>query len=126
MKTYHKVIDETVEYYSKNPRVLIFNDSGRKIGCAYLSKEGNICVVGRVMNQESLDIYGRSCNHFFRLIDNYNLSFIGLSKEEYRHLDDLDFLDNLQLLYDYDEYWNGNPLTKEGQNKVEEMKLEFK
>ena len=126
MKTYHEVIDETVAYYSKNPRALTFNDSGGKMGCAYLSKEGNMCAVGRVFNQQSLDVYGGSGSHFMVLVSDYDLPFTNLFKEEYQHLDDLDFWDTLQLLHDCDDYWNGNTLTKEGQNKVEEMKLEFK
>ncbi len=128
MKTYNEVIDETVEYYSKNPRALNITDSGF-VGCYYLHPNtGAMCAVGRCLNDEYLEKFGNSGSNIENLIYHNFVEedFTVIFKEEYKYLSDADFWSQLQDLHDCDKYWSHNKLSVDGKRYVEVLKEEFK
>lgn len=92
MKTYKEVIDETVEYYKTNP----FGYDEVTCKCVYYHPEnGAMCAVGRcLLNPQNVANY--SADRLFAYGENFNLL-----KEEYRHLNDLNFWSKLQEYHDY-------------------------
>jgi hypothetical protein len=128
MKTYKKVLDETVNYYKSNPRGLVYNSEGLVKGCAYLNAEGHMCAVGRVFNKEGLKLYGNYTNDFRSLLSEVNIenNFTDFFKKKYQHLTDLNFWTLLQDLHDDSNYWENNKLTKEGKTQLKRIKQQFK
>jgi hypothetical protein len=122
MKTAHEIIDETVEYYSKNPRSLGKYGS-KDSACLYLGPNGEKCAFSRcVMDSEVKGLHqseGQSLNMFVR-----NDSLDHVLESEYRG-HSKDFWISLQHLHDDKSHWNGNTLTVEGQNFVKRLKKHF-
>jgi hypothetical protein len=132
-KTYKEVIEETVEYYSKNPRG--FNGEG----CDYRSANGAMCAVGRVLKPEVLDkvadYQGNSSELFnnwenaenddYGIVTNFENIIEEMMQEEYSELTNVAFWDDLQYLHDNSNYWKeieeGNLLTERGQNYKENL-----
>jgi hypothetical protein len=114
MKTKKQIINETVRYYSKHPRGLEVN----AIGCSYLTKEGNMCAVGRCMTKKSLKIQkiigvGDS-DDLFTLVGEPDK----ILKKPY-HGHPKYFWKELQDFHDDSKYWiqnnkGGNNLTDRG------------
>ncbi len=128
LKTYNDVIDETVEYYSKNPRSLNIKDN-RSVGCFYLHPDtGAMCAVGRCLNDEYLKVFGDSGSNMQSLVEDHfhENDFTIMFKEEYKHLNSLDFWSRLQDLHDCDLYWNNGVLSVDGKIYVRTLKETFK
>jgi hypothetical protein len=132
MKTYKEVIEKTLEYYKNNPRA--YNGHG----CEYLMKNGAMCAVGRVMNEEALKKYGDAGVDVYDLFQDSNLSIfdeknnvinfndiVELFKEEYQSLDDIRFWQDLQNFHDNCLHWetveSGNNITKQGELEYERL-----
>lgn len=90
-KTYHQVIDETVEYYLNNPRSV-----GVDGLCLYNGPNGEKCAFSRCCEPDSQFNEGwpaSSSGHMNNL------------RAEYKHLNIPDFWNSLQELHDKEEYW---------------------
>src|SRR5690606_24716056 len=98
---------ETIEYYSEDVNRRAKTDQG---GCAYLTKDGNMCAVGRCFSEEGLKEYG-NCPSFF------HHEMIDLFKDEYK-IYDQQFWSLLQGLHDKDQNWDENGLSEEGQRYI--------
>lgn len=109
-----EIIDETVEYYSNNPRSI--NDY--KI-CTYHGENGEKCAFSRLCEDDvDFSLFeGRACDYIFKV----NPNFMENLKEEYRYKD-LNFYRDLQRLHDNESYWKGSNLSEDGESFVEQLK----
>lgn len=114
--TKHEIIDETVAYYSEDPKRRAFNGSD----CMYFIPEsGNMCAVGRCLKNPS-DLIGKTINADDLLEGNDSL----LKLEYQGH--DARFWQDLQWLHDRKEFWCESGLTVAGKNEVIGMKSKWK
>jgi hypothetical protein len=117
---YLKIINDTVQFYKKNPRAV--NQHGQ---CSYIDKAGNRCAVGRYISEEYIEQVNNS-------------SAIGLSVEGLHNafeIDtilvdtvqglDLNFWIDLQNLHDSRAYWNGMELTTAGLGMVKHLRTKW-
>lgn len=115
MKTTIEIIDETIEFYNKNPR------STSSLGCLYYNlKTKTKCAFSRCCTEEGIKVLKL---HEFRGLGHFDIESI--IKEEYKK-HELMFWVNLQKLHDIDKNWNDNELTEEGKIFVEKFKERFK
>lgn len=112
-----EILDETVEYYKKNPR-------SRQV---YLDVDGSMCAVGRcVINPEDFQnrsnragLYGIVSLRTNGLFSDKDL------KEEYRG-HDVEFWSAIQNLHDFERYWTEEGLSELGKEIVENLKREIR
>ena len=88
--TYQDVLDETIEYYKTNPRGFNAEDNE----CVYLGPNNEMCAVGRCLINPGAFKNDYSAKS---LIEDNSMNVF---KEEYRHLDDLEFWHELQIFHD--------------------------
>jgi len=106
LKTKREIIEETYEYYKTHPKAI----SGK--GCAYLTSDGNMCAVGRCMNDETIKFQWENMNltackapyrgfdfRYGICIDSNAQVLDSLLKEEYRG-HEYDFWEKLQHFHD--------------------------
>jgi hypothetical protein len=114
------ILDETVEYYTNNPRSS--NPSGYKAGnnrCLYNGLNGEKCGFSRCC----IDDIPAECEG----IDAVELlGTMGeeILKPEYRGYSSM-FWKFIQLLHDTDEYWGDDGLTQWGIERVAYLKIKF-
>ena len=126
MKTKLKIVVETACYYNSGNR----GYNGSSGSCTYLNDEGNMCAVGRCMNEGSLQevsLRERERKNK-RASDGLSLAVDGLAKlyngidillkPEYRG-HDLEFWENMQCLHDNSRAWWDGGLTGHGLKQVE-------
>lgn len=119
--SYHDIIDETVKFYSKNPRS-ISSDVG---SCLYNGENGELCAFARVIKPERRTVIldeGSSCN----TLDIVHTDFLA----QYEHIGfNRRFWRDIQRLHDYSENWiaieNGNVLSTIGQRFVNDLKKDW-
>lgn len=122
-KTTEQIIDETVEFYSNNPRAVIV--SGSHTMCVYHDKKtGNKCALGRCMNSNWAERLGGETF----ILGNMKL-VVGVSldeslKPEYRG-QKLEFWDALQRFHDTGQNWGEQGLTETGKSVVARLKNEW-
>lgn len=137
MKTTHEIIDETIEWYSNNPRSKGFRDSGKET-CKYLGANGTHCAFSRccdlsnhevvkilrkldsetnegaLRDFESESAFSKHCDFFFQ----------DLLGADYRgHA--IDFWASLQCLHDMDSCWPNERLSDEGFSYANYLKMLF-
>lgn len=108
-----KILDETVEYYSKNPRSVYEEDNS----CMYLH-EDKVCAFSRLCNEEQRKILHNEWEG--RGVNNKMLSQLGLD------VADGTFYSQIQNLHDAELYWQsrrgiGVGLSKEGVGKYADI-----
>ena len=108
--TKREIIEETLEYYSKNNRGLNEHQD-----CVYLAENGDMCAVGRCL----IDPTKIEDGSIGMLFDN-SLELDKLLKEPYRGYS-LDFWKDLQDFHDSPNYWEGNNLTLKGKQQYQEL-----
>lgn len=115
MKTKKEIIDETVEFYSKNPRAV--TKEGK---CRYLTDDGIKCAVGRFFRSE---IDGRivwgPCTSLI-VTGMGKVSLDELLKSEYTG-HEVKFWRDLQGLHDYALNWNENGLSPLGHASYQKL-----
>lgn len=125
MKTKIQIIDETVEFYSKNPRAI--DDKTKPEGgpkCQYLTSDGNQCAHSRCLTDEArtkvvaASMNGYTANDLIERFDD------NIHKEEYRGHDS-EFWCGIQSIHDSHTYWNGQALTARGKQFVETLKERY-
>lgn len=124
LKTKIEIIDETVEFYSKNPRSL----NGKS--CKYLSDSGANCALARCCTPEGIDKLHTeyetvsAVGVFERELEK-DRNPIDLFKPEYK-IDNPEFWSDIQCLHDCDSFWNiENKLTEEGLEYVTKIKQQY-
>lgn len=115
-KTRSEIMAETFEYYS-NPKLRGLSEGGV---CQYLTKEGNMCAVGRCL----IDPSDSSLTDGFTGVTTVMVQDIpdldSVLKEEYRgHR--IDFWRELQMWHDNDKNFDSNGITEIGYNHIELM-----
>jgi hypothetical protein len=115
--TAHQIIDETVEFYSKNARS--FDLSGRS--CLYNGAKGEKCAFSRCCKNSIVSSLkeGAGCASFTN-----NSSLDHLLQPQY-HGQSVRFWQDIQALHDGNWFWLNNCLIPEGINKVQELKLKY-
>ena len=114
-----EIIDETVEYYSNNPRAIQGNL------CLYLTEDNLRCAHSRCIKDDKVEEVHECANtggSAKKIIDEFTDD---VHKEEYQGYS-VDFWLDIQHLHDYHAYWNGNQLNKEGIEHVEYIKIKYK
>ena len=102
-----QIIDETVEYYSKNPRSIT------KTGCKYRGDNGAKCAFARCCTDDS--------DFSEDLKSNVQENVVLLPN--YAHIPYNDqFWKELQLLHDTTQYWNDQQLTEKGKEYLHHLK----
>lgn len=121
MKTKLEIIEETANFYTLKNRG--WNESAKS--CEYLTKEGNMCAVGRCL-MNALDIPSAYIDSGIKeLSELHDDGVDGLLKEEYRGHND-DFWMDLQNLHDNASMWTDTGLSEKGKEKVELLKELYK
>lgn len=121
-KTAIEIIDETVAYYSEDTkrRAKIINPTGLGCGCQYYTAQGQMCAVGRCLEEpEAFKGNGSSVDE---LDADWELETI--LKEEYRG-HDVKLWDKLQSLHDNDVHWNKEGLSEKGKSYVNVLKKKY-
>jgi hypothetical protein len=119
MKSKLEIIDETIDYYRKNPRSI------EDFRCLYLGSNNQRCALSRCCTEEGVL---RLSNHegvsIVSFIEN-GLIIEELLKPEYKgHC--LDFWMNLQYIHDYNCLWKDNMLSDEGIKEVNRIRNKWK
>ena len=112
-----EILDETVEYYSNNPRAVDENDK-----CQYLTKDGRMCAVGRKLIRPE-EVQRISDEH--RTKNGISVVFIpNLNRRLHKDCRGLPvyFWSVLQNLHDYSDYWGNGGLTEAGNEAYEGVK----
>ena len=127
MKTKIQIIDETVDYYSKNHR-------GKSLdhliaGCYYRTPEGHMCAVGRCLlkkhiSSRSIITFGDSND----LFDGLGEPDLILKKNYHGH--SRNFWQALQKFHDTDSNWQrnskgGSNLTPSGEEMLAILKMNY-
>lgn len=120
LKTYHEIIDETVEFYSNNPRSM----NGKS--CKYLSNSGANCAFARCCTPEGINTLHTeyesiSASGVFEREINKSNNPLDLFKPEYK-INNSEFWGSIQQLHDGNSYWNENKLTEDGNEYIEFLK----
>lgn len=130
-KTIHEIIDETVEFYSNNPRSLVVEDDEeddhlRQTRCLYNGPNGTKCAFARLVKDEFVHLLPEeSC-----CVVNYALICpMEHLKEEYQNHPP-GFYRQLQILHDASSNWvelgdGTRKLSDRGIELVDSMKTKF-
>lgn len=111
-----QIIQETIEYYSADP----VGRRGKNGGaCVYISDEGEMCAVGRCMEDPNLVSAQNVCSNMALSIGG-KAPLEELLKEEYRG-HPISFWGSLQRIHDQDEYWCEAGLTELGRTRVTQL-----
>ena len=110
-KSMHEIIDETVEFYSNNPRSVV---AGR---CKYRGANGAMCAFARMItNPQDLE-EGLSCG-------NKGNWKVAKFKPEYEGHNP-EFYVRLQQFHDSDINWSSGGLSADGEYFVAQFKQQF-
>ncbi len=115
--TKHEIIDETVEFYSNNPRSL----DEEKEHCLYKGPNNTECAFARMVRDED-KVNLKEGWTAKALLNGLSIDII---KDEYKGYE-FDFYNDIQALHDTKRYWKSGGLTDYGKEKVVELKREYK
>lgn len=101
------IINNTVEYYTKNPRAY---DSDLGF-CFYLTADDRRCAVGRFSVSGKLDQFDGGISEF---LGDYHIGSIDEVLDPSVHGHSVEFWSDLQVLHDRGEFWSSKGLTEEG------------
>jgi hypothetical protein len=110
--TKHQIIDETVKYYSNNPRSI-----GSDSTCVYNGPNGEKCAFSRCCTDNSEFKEGSGANTQNKAVLLPQYAHYPIEKNEY-------FWRRLQELHDVERYWDKG-LTPEGMDYVKILKEKF-
>ena len=125
-KSYSDVIKETSEFYEKDPKNLRSITKCPEYAiteCLYLGPNGNRCAFSRVCeNTERVNEILRNSEDSMASVVLTKHGF-DILKEEYRHLKNTLFWDDIQCLHDKDFFWDlqKNKLSKAGLSNLEQL-----
>lgn len=120
-----EIIQETAAYYGEDPsRRGLFLDSN-SVGdpltkCAYITKDGKMCAVGRCLIDPGVISYDTS---IYSALNDKELEQEDF-KEPYRG-HDADFWTDVQDLHDSALNWDGTGLTKKGKDILEYLLTKY-
>ena len=106
--TFAELVDETVAYYSNNPRSLVPNGIGGA-ACQYAGPNGERCAAARLCDESATDLVAMDSHHETEWPNVHHMATL---KPEYAHFTIEQILD-VQYLHDRDWYWL-DPYGKSG------------
>ena len=112
-KTKLEIIDETVEYYSNYKRGIASDGS-----CSYLTKDGNMCAVGRCLINPTISMGGTA--GLFK-VNSKVVELEDYLKPEYKGHKTI-FWQDLQWFHDDSDNWNDHKLTETGLTRLKYLK----
>lgn len=119
-----EIINETVEFYSKNPQLRSVDEKNK---CSYNSGDGRHCAVGRCLlkgyQKQGVKLIGNICN-LESFVDKHEKSLDSMLQARYRGNDE-SFWMSLQNLHDTHANWSDNGLTDMGQGEVNRLTQKF-
>ncbi len=107
--TFAELVDETVEYYTNNPRSLVRPRNGHGSMCRYSGPSGERCAAARLCDESATDFYGMDAQ------EQPSWKYVcrmAVLKREYAHFTTEQIMD-LQSLHDRDSNWL-DPYGKSG------------
>ena len=123
--TVEEIVDETVAFYSEDPRRRSLDGSRLNL-CLYNGPNGNHCAVGRCMYSKL-----KNKGQDLRFNDESAIAFFEkrggehkVLKAKYRGHEDR-FWGYLQALHDDDDNWGPNGITSKGLEEAEYIKEKF-
>lgn len=118
-KTRSQIIEETINYYSDSKKRGL---SDKNI-CQYITKDGNMCAVGRcLINPSDPKLVAEDGDDTVQVEDIENLD--NLLKEEYRG-HPLDFWTHLQMWHDSNNHFDENGITEKGKNAMWRLRTKW-
>jgi hypothetical protein len=123
LKTKIEIIEETVAYYSENPRSVKYGSLSK---CVYLNENGNKCAFSRCCTDEGVTWLHEQID-VIEEGDSVIQHFLKHLKPEYQG-HDFEFWKDIQRLHDNKGYWvNGNgKLNERGETCVNWLKNKYK
>jgi len=131
-KSYYKLLQETVDYYSKDTERRGINEeydedgNGTASRCVYLSPTtGNMCAVGRCMTEAHLQkasTLNQTVNGLVNVLDVEDAD--GFLQPKYKGYK-IAFWSALQRLHDGSKNWDSKGITNEGLDLVRRIKSEI-
>lgn len=109
-----EILEETLEYYSKNNRGL-----SEDMNCVYINSEGDMCAVGRCLKNPIRMIEGSIQINFSE-----NEELDKYLKDIYKG-HDLNFWQKLQNFHDNSNFWDGHELTARGLENFNKLKVKY-
>lgn len=112
-KSMHEIIDETVEFYSNNPRSVEGDQ------CLYHGPNGAMCAFARMVANPERLIEGKNCLYLMEYLEGIVIKpeYSGYKRDFYR---------SIQRLHDYSDNWEcDGGLSKEGKNEVYRLKHQY-
>lgn len=119
-KTKIEIIDETVEFYSKNPRAI------RYTSCQYQMADGRQCAHSRCLTDEARQsvVDNGLNNSSASTVIECSMERDNIHKEEYRGHES-DFWNSIQNIHDVSSNWSKAGLSVAGRNFVEALKQKY-
>jgi hypothetical protein len=112
-----QIIDETVEYYSAD----VSRRSIGEDGCMYKSPNGNMCAVGRCIEESKLQSIITTKSNGSGAYTLFNVYGTDILKEKYRG-HEVSFWDDLQGFHDNPINWDNDGITEDGLRRASELK----
>ena len=127
--TFAELVDETVTYYSNNPRSSVrAEDVMSGSVCKYAGPNGERCAAARLCDESATDLEAMDTYHEADWPDVYHLAAL---KPEYAHFT-VRQVSALQKLHDRNMYWldpfgdrSAKGLTDKGEQFVKEIKANY-
>ena len=125
--TFAELVDETVAYYSNNPRSLVTNGIGGS-ACRYAGPNGERCAAARLCDESATDLEAMDSQDQCAWTDVHHMATL---KPEYAHFT-IEQIFDLQNLHDRDWYWlnpfgdrSAKGLTDKGEQFVKKIKANY-
>ena len=118
LKTKEQIIDETFNFYNKNPkkrRAVAKEEAYEEAGCVYNGPGNTHCAIGRLFIDEYKN-QGESLEHNelgVSSLESYNMKLDLMLKPSYSG-HSLHFWIDLQSLHDNEDYWYADKATDAG------------
>ena len=107
--TFAELVDETVAYYSNNPRSVVKSNPIGTPACKYAGPSGERCAAARLCDESATDLEAMDSQDQPAWLDVHHMATL---KPEYAHFTTEQIMD-LQSLHDRDWYWI-DPYGKSG------------
>lgn len=126
-KTRVDIIDETVKFYSENPRAMRAKQlPSEPDSCAYVAPNGERCAFARCCTEDGVRwLHANLEGSNVQGIETRDKNLNEMLKPEYRG-HDLHFWINIQRLHDSSEFWGQDgKLTPVGNSRVQRLKCKY-
>lgn len=121
-----EILNEMIAYYSEDTSR---RSNGVQGGCVYNNSVGDHCAVGRCFKPEykdqGTDLIGNEETSVEDLVEIHELNSIDDLLDPVYQGHELQFWKDLQILHDFDRYWDENGLSELGIERVKIIRENF-